>query len=286
MDSIAKKLQLLNCPADMYPRAYKHIASLDMVSLEELEQILRLFLTKKIIIPKNGEILVSPEDFCVLANGFDVIKTRIEEMESIEELDAYREKLYRLNSKSAKDNLENMKQMQEPYKVDGKYSKVPFSLRRYNSKYGALSNDKTTEVITDTIELSPAPVNEEKEPEVELVPSVFESVLSEPQEQALTDESFEEFERLTDSLQRIMFTVYGVSEVNDKITDNLIRLITSKRSLLESQDSKENLDAELLYAAITFGKNIPEMEQQKIRNSIDEELKSSKEMDVELGRAA
>jgi uncharacterized alkaline shock family protein YloU len=115
---------------------------------------------------------------------------------------------------------------------------------------------------------------------------MFESILAEPQEQALTDESFAEFERLTDSLQRIMFTVYGVNEVNDKITDNLIRLITSKKSLLEGQDGKDILDADLLYTAITYGKNISEIEQQKIRNSIDDELNASKDMDVELGRAA
>ena len=83
MDSIAKKLQLLNCPANMYQRAYKHIASLEQISLEELEQILRLLLTKKVIIPKNGEILVTPDNFCVLANGYDVLKIRIDEMEKI-----------------------------------------------------------------------------------------------------------------------------------------------------------------------------------------------------------
>ena len=280
MDSIAKKLQLLNCPANMYQRAYKHIASLEQISLEELEQILRLLLTKKVIIPKNGEILVTPDNFCVLANGYDVLKMRIDEMEKIGHLDAYREKLNRMNSKSGLDNLKKMIEQNEQIKADGKYSKVPFSLRRFNSKYGEAK--KTIEPSN----AEPQAVTETKQPEVSIIPSMFESVLAEPQEQALTDESFAEFERLTDSLQRIMFTVYGVNEVNDKITDNLIRLITSKKSLLEGQDGKDILDADLLYTAITYGKNISEIEQQKIRNSIDEELNTSKDMDVELGRAA
>ena len=280
MDSIAKKLQLLNCPASMYQRAYKHIASLEQISLEELEQILRLLLTKKIIIPKNGEILVSPDNFCVLANGINIIKSRIEEMEQIGQLDAYREKLSRINSKSGINNLKVMIENGDVYKNDGKYSKVPFSLRRFNGKYGL--DKKANEPVESKIETA----NEEKQPEVFVISSALESILTEPQEQALTDESFEEFERLTDSLQRVMFSVYGISEVNDKITDNLIRLVTSKKSLLESQEDKDVLDAELLYTAITYGKTIPEIEQQKIRNSIDDELKSSKELDVELGRAA
>ncbi|MBR4231552.1 MAG: hypothetical protein IKR74_05335 [Bacilli bacterium] len=278
MDSIAKKLQLLNCPANMYPRAYKHIASLELISLEELEQILRLLLTKKIIIPKNGEILVAPENFCVLANGFDVLKMRIEEIEKIGQLDAYREKLSRMNSKSGIDNLKQMINMGKPIKDGNKYSKVPFSLRRFNS----INNKPKVETNTD----EPQAINFEVQPEVSVIPSVFDTILEEPQEHALTDESFEEFERLMDSLQRIMFTVYGVSEVNDKITDNLIRLITSKKSVLEGQETKESLDSELLYTAITHGKNISEIEQQKIRNSIDDELNAAKEIDIELGRAA
>ena len=89
-----------------------------------------------------------------------------------------------------------------------------------------------------------------------------------------------------DSLQRIMFTVYGVDEVNDIIADNLIKLITSKKSLLEVQDDKGSLDADLLYTAITYGKSISEIEQQKLKNSIDDELKALKEVDIELGRAS
>ena len=279
MDSIAKKLQLLNCPANMYPRAYKHIASLELISLEELEQILRLLLTKKIIIPKNGEILVSPENFCVLTNGYEVLNARIEEMEQIDELDAYREKLSRMNSKSAIENIKKMIEMGKPIKDGTKYSKVPFSIRRFNSLNANKVKPETSVEKTEVVSV-------EKQPEVSVIPSMFEGILSEPQEQALTDESFEEFERLMDSLQRIMFTVYGVDEVNDIIADNLIKLITSKKSLLEVQDDKGSLDADLLYTAITYGKSISEIEQQKLKNSIDDELKALKEVDIELGRAS
>ena len=198
-------------------------------------------------------------------------------MEKIGELQAYREKLNRINSKSAIDHLSKMKEKGELYKTpDGKYSKVPFSVRRFKNKFAV------KEVTKEKVIKEVKPVVEEiKQPEEPLISSIFASILSEPQDQALTDETFSRFEKLSDNLQRVIFTVYGVNEVNDKITDNLIKLITSKKSPLDDQ---EDIDAELLFTAITYGKSISDIEKQRLMDCIMEELQN--DTDIELGRAA
>ncbi len=312
MESIADKLKLLNCPEDMYPIAYKHIVSLNLISIEELEKILRLLLTKKIIVPRNGKILVEPADFCVLASGYDVINERINDMENIaHELDAYRERLIRMNSKSAISNLLAMKGMSEPYKTpEGKYSKVPFSIRRFTGKYGGIEMakknlkeisgkekkkakvepPKVEEPKIETINVEPPKIDEPKAESAKKVESasknskvnVFEQILQSPQVQALNDETFDRFERLTDSTRRILYSVYGVDELNDIITDNIIKLVTS--DLLPTD--QDNLDASIIFAAITFGKNISEEEKVQIKKYIDEEMQFANNMNVELGRAA
>ena len=286
MESIAEKLQLLNCPPDMYQVAYKHIASLELVSLEELEKILRLFLEKGIIVPENGKMLVEPADFCVLANGYDVLKKRITEMEDVvRELGAYKEKLIRINSKSAVGNIMAMKGMDEPYKTpDGKYSKVPFSIRRFQNKYGIVT-EYGHDNVEDVGENHTETLAENIGAEVSPVTNVFDMILQKPQTNALTDETFERFERLSDSLRRVMLTVYGVQEVNDSITDNLIKLVTSEDKIVAEVSGSE-LDAELLYAAITHGKELSPEEVERIKDSILEELQFVNNMDVELGRAA
>lgn len=285
METITEKLQLLNCPPDMYQVAYKHLPSLEMVSLSELESILRLLISKGIIVPESGKMLVEPADFTIFANGLETIQNRISEMDEVaHELDAYREKLIRINSKSAFSNLMAMKGMDEPYKTpEGKYSKVPFSIRRFQGKYGFLS--KKDEVVpseptaienTNIINVFNEQSSNEVGAEVAPMRNAFEDILSSPQEIGLNDEMFDRFERLSDSLRRIMLTVYGVEEVNDTITDNLIKLITAG-----AED-----DDMVLYYAITYGKNISADETERIRDAIYDELRFLSGDNVELGRAA
>lgn len=107
----------------------------------------------------------------------------------------------------------------------------------------------------------------------------YDEILSKPQTIALTDETFERYENLSDSIRRVLTTVYNIAEITDNITDNLIKLITAGVAS----------DSEVMYYAITYGKNISEEEAQHLKASIEEELEYIKIFDLDTegqGRAA
>lgn len=104
----------------------------------------------------------------------------------------------------------------------------------------------------------------------------YEDILSKPQTIGLNDETFDRYERLADSIRHILVSVYNIDEVNDTITDNLIKLITNG----------VEKDSEVIYYAITFGKIISEEESQRLRNAIEEELEYTSILDLNLGEAA
>ena len=111
-----------------------------------------------------------------------------------------------------------------------------------------------------------------------LTSSNYAEILSEPQVAALTDETFERFESLTDSVRRVLTTVYNITEVSDAITDNLVKLIAAGVAS----------DSDVLYEAITYGKEVTEEEAQQLKDSIEEELEYIKIFDLDTdnqGRA-
>ena len=282
MENIAAKLKLLNCSEEMYPIAYKHIASLNAVSLEELNSILSFMIEKGIITYESDKILLAPENFNILCNGLETIKERVAEMERIGEIDALKEKPGRINSKSAVSRLEYLKSIDEPYKTpEGKYSKVPFTLREFQRKYDMTQSAQNIINIENNVEpmlsevVSPE-VTDKVKAEVydEKIKNPFEEILSNPQTIGLNDETFDRYERLADSIKHVMVSVYDVEEVNDTITDNLIKLVTN-----EIMD-----DSEVMYYAITYGKNISDEEAERIKNCIHEELEYTSILDINLGR--
>lgn len=292
MESIASKLEILKCPREMYPMAYKHIVTLQMVSSEELNEILNFLMEKGIIVPKEGEPLLKPSDYTILANGLEVIKQRVAQMEEIGELDAIKEKPVRINSKGAAERLKYLKDTDEPYKTpEGKYSNIPFSIRKFQSKYGyaeqnevvntnenninelIASNEEikeSTENFTQTIEESFK--EEVKEPEVRKGP--FDEILAAPQRGNLNDEMFERFDRLSNGIRRVLEKLYGISEVNDNITNNLIKLVVT--------DTPD--DSMVMLESVIYGKVIPEEELNKLKNGIKEELDYTSILDINLGR--
>lgn len=104
----------------------------------------------------------------------------------------------------------------------------------------------------------------------------YEDILSKPQTIGLNDETFDRYEKLADSIRHVLVSVYNIDEVNDTITDNLIKLITNG----------VEKDSEVIYYAITFGKIISEEEIQRLRNAIEEELEYTSILDLNIGEAA
>ncbi len=111
-----------------------------------------------------------------------------------------------------------------------------------------------------------------------LIEESYAEILSKPQVAALTDETFERFESLSDSVRRVLTTVYNITEVSEAIADNLVKLIAANVPS----------DSDILYEAITHGKVVTEEEAQQLRDAIEEELEYIKIFDLDTddqGRA-
>lgn len=291
--NIALKLKTLAYSKEVAPMINKFVADLsdDVVSLEELEQIVSYLASKGISIKK-------PSEQKVVANGFSFVQSQVENMERIGELGAYVEDPVRINSRGAIQRIAYLRSIDEPYKTpEGKYSKLPFRKRAFEAKYGVEYLNIASEelqnmqpVIEPTVVESErhkvtqviSPLATSKDGVVENVtsPNEFvnplEEILSKPQTIGLNDETFERYERLADGIRQVMISVYGISEVNDTIIDNLIKLVTC-----EVED-----DSIVMYYSITYGKSISPEETQRLRAAIGEALEYTSILEIDLGRAA
>ena len=296
--NIALKLKALGYSKDALPTINKFVPSIsdEVITLEELVQIINYLNEKGITIKR-------PAQQKALAGGLLFVKKQIEEMERIGELGAYVEDPIRINSKGAAQRIEYLKRIDEPYKTpEGKYSKLPFRKRAFETKYGIEYLRENVPVIEPVQEIVPevtVPIVEspkvekhkvveiinykEKQIEPEYVPEdepvvvdpVVE-ILSKPQTIGLVDETFERYERLADSIRHVMVSVYGIEEINDSITDNLIKLVTNEVTG----------DDKVMYYAITYGKSITDEEERRLKETIREELEYTSILDINIGGMA
>lgn len=330
MKNIALKLKLFNYSENAYPTLGKFLSVLtdEVVSYEELNAIFDFLASKGIIISK-------PSQNKIFANNISFIKSQVDRMDEIGELDAYREDPLRINSKGAIERLLYMKNNGEVYRNEqGKYSRVPFVKSLFESKYGKINfehdNQELKEDVvseeaqipqnTDNIVLEPvASIKENKDiaedshedlNETVIVPPVVEEVilapesevgfavedvhkdisdivlveeldpldelLLKPQTISFTDDTFDRYEELSENIRHILMTLYGAEEINDAITDNLIKLVTNDVPG----------DEVVILKAITYGKNISEAELQRLKNVIREEVEYSRIANEGHGRAA
>ena len=90
------------------------------------------------------------------------------------------------------------------------------------------------------------------------------------------DETFDRYDSLAESVRQVLCRVYNVTELNDNIIDNLIKLVTNG-----IEDDKF-----VMYTAITYGKNVSEEEKMCLTKAIEEELDYTSIMNIGLGRVA
>lgn len=301
--TIAKKIQLLNYEQDKYPMINKFMISLsdELLTYEEMEAIVNYLASK-------GIALTKPSQQSVLLNGLDFIKMQVEKMESLGCLGAYVEDPARINVKSAAQRIEYLNSIGEPVvTAEGKFVKALFSKRAFENKYGinyanpvqSVEPVQDIAVITPIVEesvtswIEPAPIveepiieapttevyeeayipNEEMEPQFS---DPIDEILSKPQTIGLNDETFERYEKLAESIRHVMVSVYGIEEINNSITDNLVKLVTN-----EIMD-----DSMVMFKAITYGKNITDEEVKRLRNTISEELEYTSILELDMGMAA
>lgn len=104
----------------------------------------------------------------------------------------------------------------------------------------------------------------------------YEEILSKPQTIALNDETFDRYEKLSESIRHILVSVYNISEVNDAITDRLIKLVTN---------GVDN-DYDVVFYAITYGKSVDDIEAQRLKEAIAEELEYTSILDLDIAGVA
>ena len=260
MDSFKAKLDILNYKNDMPNRINKHLMTLNLVSFENMNQIIGYLLEKGIIIADKNKMIIEPDDFTILLNDFATIKERVEEYEKLGELDALKEDLSRLNSASATRNLAFLKQSGKPYKTpDNKYANAIFRL----SKFKRDSYEKPNVVSI-------------KEDNKKQENSSFEDILSKPQTIGLTSENYDRYEELYGNIKNIMLNVYGIEEVNNNIINNLIKLVTN---------NVPNNKA-VIFEAVTYGKNITQEEANRLKEAINDELDYTNIMNFNIGGRA
>lgn len=149
---IVKKLQILNCPVDMYNNALKFTASLAYITPEQLKEILDYLLQAGVIKQEEGKILLSPAAFQILPNGLEYIKKQVEDMKAIGEIECYVEKPARINIRDAYLRLKYMKDHNVSYRNEnGKYSKAIFSKLLFIKQYGNVDltiNEKSIPAVS------------------------------------------------------------------------------------------------------------------------------------------
>ena len=266
MESISLKLQALNCPQELYPQVYKHFVALNLVSLSDLNEILSYLSSKGLV--NNEGILVKPADFVIFANSLEEIKASVESMEQIGEIDALKESLRRLNSKSAVKNIEYLKSIDEPYKTpEGKYSSIPFSLKKFNSKYDFIK-EVTEKIPVEEIKAA------EKAPEIDNTKE-YDKMINTTSTAKLSDEEYARFDKLVLMASNTLSRLYGYNDVSNVVKNNILKLVASN-----AED-----DALVLFAAMTHNRKLDDESINRIKSAIIEEVRTASE-EVEMGRAA
>lgn len=103
-------------------------------------------------------------------------------------------------------------------------------------------------------------------------------VLSKEQRNALTDETFDKYEELSEAARTVIMEVYHIEEMPSVITDNITKLVADEVS------NNITSDEDIIYLSITFKKNISEEEEKQLRNVISENFNKTDIMNINLGR--
>lgn len=272
MESFKEKLDNLNYHSDMQGRLQKHMATLNIVSLDEMSPIIGYLLEKGVVAADKEKMIIEPDDFPVLTMDFEELKQRVEEYERLGELDALKEDLSRLTSKSATKNLEYLKQIGKQYKTfDGKYSNVIFRASKFKKEYGRKE-------VSQEPKIESVPVKEEQIPTIPMPTSnnPYDEILSKPQTIGLTNENYDRYKELADHIHNIVSNVYGLEEVNNNIINNLIKLVTN------------NIpdDREVVLHSMIYGHNVSEDEINKLKEAINDEFDYTNILDLNLGGRA
>lgn len=303
--SIAEKIKLLNYESDKFPMLNKFMVSVSLMDSMEMERILAYLQSKGIIISK-------PSQQNVLLNSFDFIQNQVESMEKLGALGAYVEDPSRINCKSAVARVEYLQKNGIPIvSPEGKFLKIIFKKREFEAKYGLdylqTHTEAKVEVASEPIVVSvpevPANIIDDsvlnsvvedwytettvkeaeeavevtyEDPDMVVYANPIEEILSKPQTIGLNDETFERYEKLSDGIRHVMVSVYNIEEINDSITDNLIKLVTN-----EVDD-----DSLVMYYAITYGKTITDEEVKRLKSAISEELEYTSILELDMRVAA
>lgn len=307
-NNITAKLKALSFSSDNVKSINKFISSLndEFISLEEMIKIINFLGDKGIQISKPSQIKV-------FANGFDYIKSMIENAEKIGHLDIYRQNPVFINSKEGIKRLKYLLNINEQIRNEkGKYLSIIFSKKAFDRKFGTayleepkkdvIVQNNTLEEVKKEIKIeqpNPSPVStltkatdnkmeikketptfkvvdiisQTKEKVVDTEEELINQILSSPQSIGIDDQGIERFEVLLSNLKHVLEVVYNTSEIDEIKRDSLLKLITNGYP-----DNEK-----ILYYTIVYNKNITEEEKLKIKEAIKEELSMTNIMNFDMG---
>lgn len=237
----------------------KHIASLYVQSPETMMSIINLL--------KDYNINLKMMDLPVLANDIEFVKTQIEKMININELPAYQEKAIRINVQEADKRILYLRSIDEPYKnPEGKYANIIFTKCQFENKYGTEYLKDDLIAIQETKDEAKPFVQEDKS--YEAIDLVNDTV--DPVEEILNktagnfdDKSFDRYIKLSDDIREVTMQVSNSTEVAEEVFENVQKLVTS-------DINNEFDDKNIIFVALTHGRNLSPALLQGIESAIDE----------------
>lgn len=286
MAEIAEIIKNLEFNEDEKKRSYCFFSSLIGCKTEEIIPIYGYL--------KSQGIKLKPKDLKVLSLPLDVIKSRVEELTSLNEKDIYVKNPSAITSKGLIYRVKKLQELCKPYKLpNGNYMDVVYSQSAFYKKTGLSIEEKTNDIpITPVLE---PVVNNSINNEMVTIPLVNTSVdniniqmeehtvnennnelkLNDVSQKELTDEMLTKYDKLYNIIKNVLKNVYSASEVNDTITNNLLKIITN--NLIDD-------DKKTVIFSIINGKQISDDEKKRIVEAINNEFEYSFNEDINLGR--
>lgn len=292
-NDLDKKLGLFNFADKYKPTLAKFLVPLSLVSFDDIKKIVDYLVSKGIEIKK-------PSQLNVLLNDYNYITSMVEKWEKNGDLSALQEDALRINCKTALDRLNHLKSNNLPYKNEKGYFKIIFHINEFNQAYSNENKAPVFEPIQPIISApSVAPIITKSHPTktvTPIQPSDFKKdevvepvtqnvpaenlvkipqnvldVLSKPQTTSLNDDTFEIYDYLSGIVREVILSLYNQEEIEDRIIDNLIKLITNKYALEQNGISIDEKDI-VLYSMVYPKVITNQAEKERLENAINDKF--------------
>lgn len=223
---INEKLELLSLPEEEKKKAYKFLAALSLVSVDELKDILTL-------LQKNGISISKAREIKVLANTKEEISKKFDILGQIGELGFYKQNPTRISSNviDVYKKIQYCKQIGKAYKKeDGSYESFLFDELKWQ-EVSKVQNEQVISSEPEVVTMAPetAPMSAQE--------LIDDNVHQDIQEYMANDRNKEEAVEQTTT-----FDVIQDELETQKLESDISKLVEDKEALLDFQKQLSELD--------------------------------------------